>query len=320
MPVVDPATRAAVESRALGILTAAALGADALLKANAIEGLHAAPERVEPIVRAALADDNLGVRFVAAMTVGTLRLGDSTMFVEPLLRDPAPEVRAAAIYALRRNGVDADPTPLATMLESQTMRERAQAAYILGELGDRSAVALLRSAAKRSAPLASKIEDRLARLQIAEALVKLGDTDAIETLRAALYPSRPEDLEATALAVQIIGNVGDRRSIDQLVYLTARTGRDRLPAEVRLAAARSMANLGNRRGSFIAEEFWRDPSPAIRAQSAFVFGETVGPDNLSRLTELMEDPSSIVQVSAAAATLRMLRRDRPSTAFVDSPR
>jgi len=317
-PVLDPAGRAALAEEALSILTDAALGADPLLKANAIEGLHPAPERVEPIVRAALADENMGVRFVAAMTVGKLGLRDSAVFVEPLLKDPAREVRAAAIYAIRATGGDADPTPLAAMLESPVMRERAQAAFILGELGDPSAVPLLRSAARRGAPLARPIEDRLARLQIAEALVKLGDLDAIETVRAALFPSRPEDLEATALAVQIIGSVGDRRSIDQLVYLTAREGPERLPAEVRLAAALALAKLGNPRGWFIAEEHWRDPAPAIRAQSAFVFGETLGPENADRLRALMGDASPLVRVAAAAAALRLTGRG-PTTASVDSP-
>lgn len=317
--VSDPASRASLRSRAIETLTDAALGADPLLRANAIEGLHPAPDRLEPIARAGLADSNLGVRFVAAMTVGKLNLRDSAVFVEPLLNDRSPMVRAAAIYASRATGGEADPTPLAALLNGPNPAERAQAAYILGELGDTSAVGLLRSAARRSTPLASPIEDRLARLQIAEALVKLGDTGAIETVRAALFPSRPEDLEATALAVQIIGNVGDRRSIDQLIYLTAREGADRLPAEVRLAAALALARLGNPRGSFIAEEHWTDPNPVIRAQAAFVFGETVGAANLARLDTLLGDDSDLVRVSAAAAVLRS-RELGPISAGVDASR
>lgn len=302
--VADPASRAAMRDRAIEILTGAALGPDALLRANAIEGLQSAPARVERLVRAGLGDENLGVRFVSAMTVGELGLKGSVAYVQPLVRDVSPVVRAAAIYALRANGQNADPTPIASLLQSQASTQRAQAAFILGALGDPSAIALLKSAARRSSPLSSPIEDRLARLQIAEALVKLGDTGAIETVRAALFPSRPEDLEATALAVQIIGRVGDRRSIDQLVYMTAREGADRLPAEVRLESAIALAKLGNRRGWFIGEEYWQNPNPAIRAQAAFVFGATEGANNLDRLAALMEDASPMVQVSAAAATLR----------------
>ncbi len=300
----DPGARESLRRRAIEVLTNAALGADPMLRANAIEGLHPEPVVLEPIVRAGLADANLGVRFVAAMTVGKLNMRRSAVFVEPLLNDPSPVVRAAAIYASRATGGNTDPNPLADLLNGPNPAARAQAAFILGEIGDASAIGLLRSAARRSTPLASPIEDRLARLQIAEALVKLGDTGAIETVRAALFPSRPEDLEATALAVQIIGNVGDRRSIDQLIYLSAREGADRLPAEVRLAAALALARLGNPRGSFIAEEHWTDPNPAIRAQAAFVLGETVGAGNLARLDKLLGDESGLVRVSAAAAVLR----------------
>lgn len=315
----DPAKRSALRQSAIELLSEAALGSDPLLRANAIEGLHSAPDRLEGIVRAGLHDENLGVRFVAAMTVGKLKLRESLVFVEPLLEDSSRIVRAAAIYALRQNGRNADPSLLATMLQSRDTTERAQAAYILGELGDASAIGMLRSAARRGAPLASMIEDRLVRLQIAEALVKLGDVESIETIRAALFPSRPEDLEATALAVQIIGNVNDRRSIDQLVYLTAREGDEKLPAEVRLAAAHSLAKLGNRRGAFIAEELWKDPNPAIRAQAAFVLGETVAPGNLDKLEQLMADPVGFVRVAGATGALRAT--DRPSqTASVDTAR
>lgn len=315
----SPVMTAMLRTKAIDELTESAFDSEPLLRANAIEGLQEAPEVVEPIARAGLHDSNLGVRFVAAMVIGKLKLRDSVVFVEPLLNDSSTVVRAAAIFALRENGQNANPTLLATMLESRDTTERAQAALILGLLGDPSAIGMLRSAARRSSPLTSMIEDRIARLQIAEALVKLGDVEAIETIRAALYPSRPEDLEATALAVQIIGNVNDRRSIDQLVYLTAREGQDKLPAEVRLGAAMSLAKLGNRRGGFIAEEYWQDANPAIRAQAAFVFGATTSPDNLEKLDLLMDDEIGFVRIAAASATLDALDR-LPQTASVDTQR
>ena len=114
-----------------------------------------------------------------------------------------------------------DQTPLGAMMRHPDPRVRAQAAYVLGEIGNRSAAALLREAAKNPPTTAPLSQVRILQLQIAEALVKLGELDAIETVRASLFPSRPDDLETAALAVQIIGQVKDRRSIDQLIYLTA---------------------------------------------------------------------------------------------------
>src|SRR5687768_5713567 len=55
---------------AISLLLQASDSPSPLLRANALEGLHSAPEHVEQVVRRALGDENRGVRFVAAMSVG----------------------------------------------------------------------------------------------------------------------------------------------------------------------------------------------------------------------------------------------------------
>jgi len=275
------------------------------VRANAVEALTLAPAALATVARRMLADENLGVRFAAAMAVGRTQLAEARDWVRPLLSDPSPVVRAAAIYALRRLGEEADPTFLASLLtDAADPKQRATAAFILGELGEASAIPLLKDAARRPMPRASLIELRLLRLQIAEALVKLGEERAVETIRAALYPSRPEELEATALACQIIGEVRDRRAADQLIYLTALQGQRRPPAEVRLAAAEALAKLGLRSGGFIADELAEDPNPAIRSQCASVYGWAGRARDVAALEKLLADPSPLVQAAAAAGLLR----------------
>jgi HEAT repeat protein len=284
---------------------------DPQLRANAIEALGEAPTRLAAVLPVALGDRNEGVRSVAAMMVGMSRMGELTPSVQPLLRDPSPYVRASAIFALERCGVGGgvDPTPLASMLlNDPSPHVRAHAAFILGELGDRSAVAMLRQCARDEMPRASQAEVRVMRLQLAEAMTKLGDNDQLHVIRAALYPSRPDDLETTALAAQIIGEVGDRGSIDELIYLSARWDQDKrpMPAEVRLAAAGSLAKLGLKQGAFIAREYWRSDNPAQRAQAAYVLGRTGNEKNLGTLAQMMEDEAGIVRVSAAAAIVTIV--------------
>jgi len=311
---MSDAERADLKQRALALLEQAAVDPNPQARANAIEALQSAPEALTQIVRSALADDNVAVRFAAAMSAGRRKLVDSAPWIEPLTADESPVVRAAAVYALRQLNREVNPTPLAQLLTtSPDPRRRAMAAFILGELRDPSAIPLLKDAARRSLPRARVIGMRLLRLQIAEALVKLGDEGAVETIRAALYPSRPEDLEATALAVQIIGEVGDRRAVDQLIYLMAQTGPDRPPAEVRLAAAAALAKLGLRNGGFLADELARDHNPAIRAQCAAVYGETGGDAALRSLASMLDDPSLLVRIAVASSILKALtpqRRDR----------
>src|SRR5690606_25134635 len=126
--------------------------------------------------------------------------------VRPLVRDESPMARLAAVYALHRCGdtsPDADLTPLGAALWDESPRVRAHAAFILGEIGDPSAIPMLRDSLRAPANRVSRSEVRLTQLQIAEARIKLGDEEPLHEVRAALYPSRPDDLEATALAAQI---------------------------------------------------------------------------------------------------------------------
>lgn len=304
----NPVERSALRERALTLLADATRGADPQLRANAIEGMQAAPTRLEPFVRLGLTDPNLGVRYTAAVTAGKAKLISLAPEIRPLLSDPSQVVRAAAVFALTTLGEQPDPSVLANLLAGNDLRARAQAAYLLGELRNPSAVAMLRESARRVPTKAPLVEVQFLRLQIAEALVKLGDQSSIEILRAALYPARPEDLESTALAVQIIGQVQDRRSVDQLIYLTAQDGADRMPAEVRLAAAASLAQLGQPQGSFIADEQLSNPMPALRAQCAYVLGETAQAGALAKLDALQKDNAGLVRVAAAAATLKAIEK------------
>jgi len=311
--VEEPARMSAVEMStmredALALLLEAAASENPQMRANAIEALSAAPSRAADAARAGLVDDNLAVRYVSAMTCAELRDRSLRPAVEALLDDPSPVVRAAAIGASIRLGGNADPSPLGQLLMgSGDPRKRAQAAFILGEIGDPSALPMLRDAARRSPQTATLAELRLLRLQIAEAMAKLGDPTAIATVRAALYPSRPEELEAAALAVQILGEINDRRSVDQLIYLIERSGVDRMPAEVRLAAAAALAKLGERGGGFVADEYADSDQDVLRAQAAAVYGELGGPENAGKVRGLMDDPDPLVRVAAAAAALRLAR-------------
>ena len=152
-------------------------------------------------------------------------------------------------------------------------------------------------------------EVRLLRLQIAEAMIKLGDDEQLAGVYAALFPSRPEELELTALAIQIIGEVRDRKSIDQLIYLASGEGDQAMPPEIRLAAADALSKLGLPQGGFIADEYAQDRSEAIRAYAAVVYGRTDAAGNLAKVQAMLSDRSHIVRAAAAGATLSLTRRN-----------
>jgi HEAT repeat protein len=313
----DPVEVSKLRERALDVLMESAKGGEDLARATSMEALLLAPGRLPEVVGPALADQNIGVRAAAALAVGRAKLKALVPQVEPLVNDADARVRASALYALDANGVKADLTPLAGMLmQGSTTQVRSQAAFVLGEMRDASALPMLKEAAKQSVTRATPIENRLFQLQIAEAMAKLGDETQIEVVRAALYPSRPEDLEASALAIQILGQLRDRGAIDNLIYVTAWRSEkgERMPAELRLGAAGALARMGLTQGSFLADEFAGNALPALRAQSAFVYGEIGRTENLPKLEKLLADPEPAVRVAAAAAIVKTASNQSPNRA------
>lgn len=300
-----------LRERALVLLNEATTSPEPQLRANALEALSMVPSRLERVVGPALNDQNEGVRAVAATVIGRSGLCELALAVRPLLTDASPFVRASAIYTLRRCGHESDPTPLAgLLLNDPVYRVRSHAAFVLGEMGDSSALPLLRQAARGAMSAGYNAQARLLYLQIAEAMVKLGDESQLQTIRAALYPSRPEELEATALAVQIIGELRDEAAAAQLVQLTKAENEvgQSMPAEVRLGAAASLARLGYPEGAFIADEYWQHKSAPLRSQAAYVYGRTGHPASLAKLEQMLEDPDGAVRVAAAAAIVRITGR------------
>jgi len=306
-PRVDAVQASRIRERAIEILEQSAQSSDPQVRANGVESAMIALTRLIILVETGLRDPNPGVRSVSAMVVGKAKLTNLAEKCRPMLADPVPQVRASAILALAVNKRAVNRTPLADMLlNDPSPWARRHAAFVLGEIGDRSASSLLRAAAHEGDSDLGAEQVRSYQLQIAEALIKLGDADARQAVRAALYPSRPEDLESAALAVQIIGQVKDRDAIDQLVYLSQykNSAGQMYPAEVRLGIAQALSSMGIKGGAYIADEFKNSPMPALRAQAAFVYGY-VGKSQLKTLEAMMADPDPIVRIAAAASVLRV---------------
>lgn len=304
---LDSLATSDLRERAIAMLSEFAASPAPELRANSMEALIPVPSRLEPFARRALMDENLGVRTVAALAVAKSGVRGLTEQLRPLLNDPSPSVRAAATLALQRAGVASDPSILAGMLKSEDPGVRAQAAFVLGEMGNASALPMLRSAARDPMTRADATRVRLLYLQLAEAMVKLGDENAIHEIRAALYPARPEDLEATALATQILGEVRDRGSASQLYYLATKSDPKSgpMPVEIRLAAAASLARMGVADAAQLARPFVTDPGAALRAQAALVMGESGVKSYLPDLANLMTDREPQVRIAAAAAILKI---------------
>lgn len=308
----EPVRRSAARERAIAVLMEMSRSARPEVRANAIEALLEAPARLGEVLPAGLSDPSPAVRAVAVSAVGRAGAREYAGRVSSLLRDPSPYVRASAMYAASRVGVPADQTPLAGMLTGSDLNLAGHAAYVLGEIGNPSAAAVLRSAARRVSPLADRTLLTKLDLQISEALVKLGDSQGLDRLRAALLPFVPADLEGAALAAQILGQLRDRGSLDFLVRLTDVPDPDSgpMPAEVRMAAALALRRMGlPRSGPAVADEFIAHERATLRVQALFEYGEAAEPRMATVAVRMMEqDEQESVRLAAAAAIVRMFNR------------
>lgn len=312
-PIAAPATSAAeLREPAISVLLQAAESNDALLRANAIEALHTEADIREPAIRRGLADENRGVRFVAAMCVGQARITKLAPLVEPLLHDESQSVQAAAMYALMRCGHSIDLNPLATMLSSEDAEVKGNAALVLGELRDQSALPLLRTQAGKGLLRAPQARRKVVDLQMAEAMVKLGSAADLEVIRAALY-APVEEAELTALACQMCGELRDGGAVSDLVNLAMLSGKGERPPEIRMAAALAVALIQPHRTLVeVPASYTSSPRPEQRAQAAYALGSMghsakTAMVALSHLSRLLSDQSPQVQVAAAGAILRLQR-------------
>jgi len=299
-----------LKQSAISLLQQAADSTNPLLRANAIEALQSAPEALQPIVQRSLADENRGVRFVAAMTVGKLKMQEMAPLLEPLLHDESQSVQAAAIYGIRRCGRPADLNPLSAMLLGENPEVKANAALVLGELGDNSAIPLLRNAVGRGLIRVDPARRKVVELQLAEAMAKLGATNQIDVIRAALF-APPEEGELVALACQMCGELRDGGAWPDLINMIHRTGKFERPPEIRMAAALALAQIDPTKAPLdVPAAFVASPHYEIRAQAAHTLaGVAAGGGGNSRaalghLAKLMSDPNPLVQVAAAGGVLR----------------
>ncbi|HYE61524.1 MAG TPA: HEAT repeat domain-containing protein [Phycisphaerales bacterium] len=321
--VTDPVALSAIRERAISTVQELIASETPQFRANAVEAALHSPDRLKSIIEKGLRDENAGVRAVAAMSVGKGRLAKLAPQARSLLHDSNAYVKSAAIFALARNGLQVDRTPLSNLLlKDPSPQVRAQVAYILGELGDISAFPLLKQSLKSPIPNVSPLQVRLFELQVAEAMIKLGDQRQRPVVRAALYPSRQDELEAVVLACQILGDVNDRESIHQLVSLSeykeevlvekpygeAKVTRlekgNGYPPEVQLAIAGALATMKHGDGTFIADRYLTHKSALVRSQVALVYGQIGKVENWGKLDAMMSDTYPGVRVAAAAAVLK----------------
>ncbi len=293
---------------ALDMLVVATESGNALVRANAIEAFGVAPADAMPAVAAGLRDSNRGVRFVAAMTAGRLRLNTLVPRLREMRDDGSQSVQAAVLFALDACGEHVDLGPLAGMVMSDDPEVKGNAALVLGEIGEPSALPMLREAVGRRLASGDPARQRIVDLQLAEAMVKLGSDGELEVIRAALF-APDEQAEIVVFACQLCGRVGDRAYVATLRDIATRTEPRIEPPEVRLAAVLALAQIAAELSiPQIPIEYLGHRRAEVRAQAAAALGWAGDAASLDPLAATLEDRNALVQVASAGAILRITGR------------
>ncbi len=290
---IDPA---GLRERALDTVRLALVDENGQIKSNAIEVVATTgSKQLMPLVIRLLKDDSLAVRFAASLAIGDVRYSAGKYPVRGLIKDSNPNIRIAAAYALARLGEKqyADVIRSAAMSPDQFVR--ANAVVLLGKLGDKNNLGLLYQTLRDPDSADST------KIQILESIAKLGDDKVYQRLWALLISKYADD---RVMGIKAMGALKTKDARDSLIKMLY----DDI-TEVRLAAARQLAILGDNTGRVEVEDYFKSNSGGFNETSVATIMATMaigqmGGDSLTRfLPGLLESESRIIRLVAAQSVL-----------------
>ena len=230
---------------------------DPRARTHALEALATTEGRsAGPAFKQALKDDRLPVLSAAAMAVGKTRYAPAKERLLELAARPdtPPKLKCALIYALYRLGDDRHTSELAVLLRDPDDKwVRAEAAKIMGMMGEPSAIGPLKS-------LQEDEHEVVVRLQAFEALALLDGDDERSVGMLEAY-TKSMFMDDKIIAVEALGKLRHRRSMMVLRKLVGDGGQDLI---VRVAAAGSLARLGDVRGYRMTLRAAMDPEAELK--------------------------------------------------------
>ena len=301
----DPATRSSsIEQEAVQIIQAALADVDAVARVNAIEVIGTTG-RVDlmPGVQRLLQDQVVPVRYAACLAVGDLQYTPAQRLLYPLLKDPDSNVIIAASYAMGRLGATQYLDVIRKAIENKNQVVRANSAFLLGKIGDRGALRLLKWAQD------DRNSSDKVRFQAMEARAKLGDEDVLQRLWAIVFSSNADD---RVLGIRAIGSLGTRRARDIIV-----TKLDDPVPEVRITAAEQLGLLGDKTGESVVLEIIqkrltatmdRMAAERVNVMISLAIGHIGTPAMAKYLPQLLKNESKYVRIAAAKAVFQTKMR------------
>jgi HEAT repeat protein len=244
-------------------------------------------------------DKFVPIRFAAAVAIGDTKYSAGKDNAMQLLKDSDGNVRLAGNYAMVMLGDSKSyAQPISTALTSKNQQVRANAAFLLGKIGDKNILPLLYQT------IQDETSDDRVRLNSIEAIARLGDEKIYQKLWAMLISAYADD---RVFGIRAMGALKTSQARDSLLTML----KDDL-LEVRLVAAEQLGNLGDITGEKIVIDALskdldtQDAETKARIQSlaALAIAQIRTPAVKKFLPELLKSESQFARLAAAKAVFQ----------------
>ena len=312
--VIDPIA-ARIDART--VLLQMADDSDPQTRSNALEAMAS----VMPSDRQArgrfihaLGDKSPWIQFAAAMAAGDTALAEAKPTLLEMANKQGPDKRVygAVIYALYALGDSSHASDLIRLLKHREPEVRANAAMVIGRMGEPSGIDLLKNRLYEEEPLSQWN----VMVNIYEAMATLGDTASAMRLERFI---REKDMQVRLAAIDAYPRCAPDRA--RIVLLDMINPRE--PVRVQVAAAGSLAKLG-----MVYSRTYDLCIKAAREPQSLLSADTGEPDNMQVITlqrlaaislgymdrieavdvlqQLLKSPFKPVRVAAAMSIMRLL--------------
>lgn len=230
---------------AIEILNQAISDKDPLVRMDAIESIVLCRcKKLYPLIHRSLSDPIDAVRFAAALAVGDLRYEKAAAEVSELFESSDQNEKIAAAYALLKLGDDdiIYHKAIVTALQDTNSTTSANAALIMGKLGVKSYIGLLKWA------LQTRTDDNKTQIQAIESLAMLGYKDIDSKAWALMISKRADDRVMGIITMYRLATYDSINAIKTML--------DDDVLEVRLVAAGRLEAFKDDTGYDIIEAFF----------------------------------------------------------------
>ena len=286
-----------LRQQALEIVRTGLKDESGLIRSHAIEIVSTSnTKELMPTVAVLLSDQSIAVRFAAAVAVGDTAYSPAAGAVKRLLDEPNENTKMASAYALVKFGGEEYGNFIRSLLKSNDQTVRANAALLLGKIGDKSDTALLYQT------LQDPYSFDKVKIQAIESIARLGDRNIYRGKLWALLISKQAD--DRVMGIRAMGALGSTEAKNAITTML-----DDDVLEVRLCAAEELGKLGDTTGdseilSYFAENLPNlDKTSMANTIATMAIGQIGGPSLTRFLPKLLQSKSKEVRLSAAQSVL-----------------